>query len=57
MLTIVIFILEKGNILINDNKLIDSPPTKVIDGSLVALNAALCLLYLKTEKNRLPIAI
>uniref|UniRef100_A0A8D0AG22 Arachidonate 15-lipoxygenase B-like n=1 Tax=Sander lucioperca TaxID=283035 RepID=A0A8D0AG22_SANLU len=49
--------MKKGNIFINDYKIMDGLPTRVIDGKPVALTAALCLLYLNPEKKLLPITI
>ncbi|XP_028253223.1 hydroperoxide isomerase ALOXE3-like isoform X2 [Parambassis ranga] len=46
-----------GSIFINDYKIMEGLPTRVIDGNPVAFPAPLCLLYLNPEKKLKPIAI
>uniref|UniRef100_A0A3Q0RFV6 Si:dkey-17e16.9 n=1 Tax=Amphilophus citrinellus TaxID=61819 RepID=A0A3Q0RFV6_AMPCI len=49
--------MERGNIFICDQKIMDGIPTRMYDGQPLHMTAGLCLFYMNPENKLMPIAI
>uniref|UniRef100_A0A673AD51 Lipoxygenase domain-containing protein n=1 Tax=Sphaeramia orbicularis TaxID=375764 RepID=A0A673AD51_9TELE len=49
--------MEKGNIFLCDQTIMDGVPTRVIDGKPMQVSSGFCLLYMTPESKLMPIAI